>query len=321
MTCDERRQPAAMMLPLETHHVQTVRYAAQAQLPLPARKRLWQAIARAKIRAQARLLEERTGKDWGLSMMVDRVRSGDPENLEAQAARIYWPRLLGESFRRLPRSDRGSKRAHAVILSEAKNPGISESNKYRDPSSPPAPQDDTRLPSRQAVGDGLNALLNYGYAVLRATVARAICAAGLHPTFGLHHRNRYDAFCLADDLMEPFRPLVDGVVARLLNERGESVALDRESKRALIEPLLGPDRSGRGRFSYQGECRTLFDWLARMTFSLAAVVGGEAARIEIPELVLPENAGLKPGATRGEGRAANLKAHEDAVSGTVNDDA
>lgn len=229
VTCDEKRQPAAMMLPLSTHHLQTERYARQAGLSLPARKRLWRDVVRAKIKAQARLLTDQTGKDWGLGLMACRVRSGDAGNLEAQAARIYWPALLGESFR------------------------------------------------RSAEAEGANPLLNYGYAVLRATVARALCAAGLHPTFGLHHRNRYDTFCLADDLMEPFRPLVDRVVTALMSERGERVELDRDAKRALVEPLLG-------RFSSSGESRTLFDWVARTAFSLAAVIDGSAGRIEIPEL-------------------------------------
>jgi CRISP-associated protein Cas1 len=229
VTCDEKRQPAAMMLPLSTHHLQTERYAAQAQLSVPARKRLWQQIVRAKIAAQARLLAERTGKDWGLRMMAGRVRSGDGGNLEAHAARIYWPKLLGETFRRSPE------------------------------------------------GDGVNVVLNYGYAVLRATVARAICAAGLHPTFGLHHRNRYDTFCLADDLMEPFRPLVDNVAARLAPGREGPAILDRDIKRALLEPLLA-------RFSDGEQSRTLFDWTARTAFSLATVIDGSASKLEIPEL-------------------------------------
>jgi CRISP-associated protein Cas1 len=229
VTCDEKRQPAAMMLPLDTHHVQTVRYAAQAQLSLPARKRLWQQIVRAKIAAQARLLVERNANDGALGMVAGRVRSGDPGNMEAHAARIYWRGLMGESFRRSPE------------------------------------------------GEGLNSCLNYGYAVLRAAVARAICAAGLHPTFGLHHRNQYDAFCLADDLMEPFRPLVDRAAVRLGDERGPGVEFDRDAKRALLEPLLG-------RFAAGGESRSLFDWLGRCAFSLAAVVDGSAAKLEIPEL-------------------------------------
>src|SRR3546814_15578425 len=86
-----------------------------------------------------------------------RVKSGDPDNLEAQAARRYWPLLMGADFRR----DRHSP--------------------------------------------GANALLNYGYAVMRATVARAIVAAGLHPTIGIHHANRSNAIAHAGDLSDPFR--------------------------------------------------------------------------------------------------------------------
>ena len=65
---------------------------------------------------------------------------------------------------------------------------------------------------RDTEGPSINALLNYGYAILRATTARAICASGLHPALGVFHHNQYNAFCLADDLIEPFRPLVDSCV-------------------------------------------------------------------------------------------------------------
>lgn len=82
-----------------------------------------------------------------------------------------------------------------------------------------------------------NLLLNYGYAVLRAMTARACCAAGLHPTIGLHHHNQYDPFCLADDLMEPFRPAVDRIVYSL-NHANCPVELDRDQRRALIQGLL-----------------------------------------------------------------------------------
>lgn len=82
-----------------------------------------------------------------------------------------------------------------------------------------------------------NLLLNYGYAVLRAMTARACCAAGLHPTIGLHHRNQYDPFCLADDLMEPFRPVVDRIVYGL-NRANAPAELGREQRRALIQGLL-----------------------------------------------------------------------------------
>jgi CRISP-associated protein Cas1 len=229
IACNEKHLPAAMLLPLETHSTQAERFAKQAAAPLPVRKQIWKQIVQAKLRAQGRLLEERTGKDWGVIPMAARVRSGDPDNLEGRAARIYWKALFGEQdFRRDPE------------------------------------------------GEGLNPLLNYGYAVVRAIVARAICAAGLHPSLGVHHHNRYDAFCLADDLMEPFRPLVDRVVARLADTgrsgalQPGSISLDRDSKRAILEALLG-------RFTAEGESRTLFDWASRAASSLAAAIVEENA--------------------------------------------
>jgi len=88
----------------------------------------------------------------------------------------------------------------------------------------------------RAQGDN-NLLLNYGYAVLRAMTARACCAAGLHPTIGLHHHNQYDPFCLADDLMEPFRPAVDRIVYDL-NRTNCPVELGKDQRRALIQGLL-----------------------------------------------------------------------------------
>ncbi|HTZ75989.1 MAG TPA: type II CRISPR-associated endonuclease Cas1 [Candidatus Aquilonibacter sp.] len=232
VTCNEKHMPVAMLLPLAVHSLQTERLAAQAGAALPLKKRLWQEIVRAKIRAQGRLLEEKTGNDRGLGAMAVRVRSGDVGNLEAQAARIYWQNLIGgNGFRRDP--DAG----------------------------------------------GPNACLNYGYAVLRAIVARAICGAGLHPSLGVHHHNRYDTFCLADDLMEPFRPIVDREVARLTDLPGADFPLDRESKRALLKRLLG-------RFSNEEESRTLFDWIGRSASSLAGVIEGRCERLELPDVTI-----------------------------------
>ncbi|MGH9355207.1 MAG: type II CRISPR-associated endonuclease Cas1 [Terriglobia bacterium] len=229
VACDEKRRPAAIMLPLVAHSLQAERFALQAALSAPIRKRLWQQIVRAKLAGQARLLQERTGQDWGLPLLSTKVRSGDPQNLEAHAARIYWRALFGGDFRR----------------------------------------------DREA--DDLNQHLNYGYAVLRAIVARAVCAVGLHPSLGLHHHNRYDSFCLADDLMEPFRPLADRAAAALRERLGESAPFDRNAKREIIAALLT-------RFDHGGESRTLFDWIARMASSLAGVIDGKAARLEIAAL-------------------------------------
>jgi CRISPR-associated protein Cas1 len=101
-----------------------------------------------------------------LTAMASHVQSGDPNNVEAQAARIYWPTLFGNAFRR-------------------------------------------------GAGDTVNAALNYGYAVVRAFVARSQVAYGLIPAFGIHHNNQLNAFNLTDDLMEVFRPFVDVLVFEL----------------------------------------------------------------------------------------------------------
>lgn len=248
IACDSRHMPAAMLLPLATHSLQAERFAVQAGASLPVKKRLWQQVVRSKILAQAGLLEEVSGSDHGLRPLASAVRSGDPANVEARAARAYWGALFsGSGFR-------------------------------RDPD-----------------GDGLNAHLNYGYAVLRAVTARALCAAGLHPGLGIHHRNRYDAFPLADDLMEPFRPVVDRVVHRLSAAGAVSATLDTAAKRALLEPLLG-------RFAAGGESRTLFDWVGRAAFALAAAIESGEKRLDIP-LLLP-SAGVVEDAETGTLRDA-----------------
>lgn len=100
-------------------------------------------------------------QDYGLYAMANRVRSGDPDNLEAQAAQRYWPKLMGKTFRR---------------------------DRY---------------------GAFPNALLNFGYAIIRSSVARALCSSGLHPALGIFHHNRNNNFSLADDLIEVWRPFID----------------------------------------------------------------------------------------------------------------
>ncbi len=81
--------------------------------------------------------------------------------------------------------------------------------------------------------DGINSLLNYGYSIIRAAVARSICGAGLHPTLGLFHTNQYNALCLADDLMEPFRPWVDHAVYQMADTNSD-IVINQQSKRVLL---------------------------------------------------------------------------------------
>lgn len=188
LVTDRDHLPVGMMLPLDAHHIQTERHRAQVETSRPIQKRIWQAIVKAKILQQGAVLSHFTGNHGGLLPMARRVRSGDPENLEAQAAQRYWPRLFNKEFRR----DRGA--------------------------------------------EGINAVLNYGYAVIRAAVARAIVAAGLIPSLGVHHRHRGNPFCLADDLLEPYRPYVDWKVRKLAQE-SESSTLElsvRETRATLL---------------------------------------------------------------------------------------
>jgi len=130
---------------------------------------------------------------------------------------------------------------------------------------------------RRRDADDQNRLLNYGYAVLRAAVARALCAAGMHPSIGLHHHNQYNAFCLADDLLEPLRPLADRTVLGIVAQRGHDAPLDRETRAALLAMLSD-------RFAQDGEIRTLVDLLSRYASSLGHVYEGTARKLIIPEV-------------------------------------
>jgi len=89
--------------------------------------------------------------------------------------------------------------------------------------------------SRERDGEYPNNLLNFGYAVLRSIVARALVSSGLNPTLGIFHRNKYNAYCLADDIMEPYRPYVDYLVYRWHNDYPDQVELNREAKSYLLQ--------------------------------------------------------------------------------------
>ncbi|TAK53486.1 MAG: type II CRISPR-associated endonuclease Cas1 [Bacteroidetes bacterium] len=135
--------------------------------------------------------------------------------------------------------------------------------------------------TREREGVFPNVLLNYGYAVLRATVARGIVSAGLHPALGIHHRNRYNAFCLADDLMEPYRPFVDQIVQAMVEECGDIIDLVPETKRRLLS-VLGND------VIIEGERKPLQLGISRTCSSLVKCFGKETAKILYPGFYAPE---------------------------------
>lgn len=228
--CGANHMPVAWLWPMDGHHVQSLRMRQQLEAGAPLRKRLWQALVRAKIEQQRAVLERLGKPDGAFDLLARKVKSGDPENVEAQAARRYWPLLMGESFRR----DRGAS--------------------------------------------GANAMLNYGYTVLRAGVARAVTSAGLHPSIGLHHSNRANPMCLVDDLMEPFRPIVDYTVAQLTALGEEEVT--PETKSALAQVLAFDMATDQG-------TTPVSTCVERLVFSLAQSFETGKPTLNLPRTLLP----------------------------------
>lgn len=228
--CGPNHAPYAWLWPISGHHMQGARMRAQLAASKPLRKRLWQIVVRAKIEQQGAALEAMGRPGGAFRLLARKVGSGDPENVEAQAARRYWPLMFGESFR------------------------------------------------RERDAGGLNALLNYGYAVLRSCTARAVTGAGLHPSLAIHHRNRANDMALVDDLMEPFRPLVDLAVARLAGRNVSEVT--PEAKRTLANLAFADMRTSSG-------VTPLSTCLTRLAVSLAQAFENGEAKLELPLAPLP----------------------------------
>ena len=185
--CDKQRLPYSVLLPVsDGHSLHSKVLRHQMEITEPHRKRLWKQVVQFKITEQALTLHLLGKNDKPLARMIRQVKSGDPENHEAQAAQKYWKLLMGDDFRRDPQSG------------------------------------------------AMNAVLNYGYAIVRAMVARSIVGTGLHPALGLHHHNQYNGLCLADDIMEPFRPWVDHCVYRMLEEMDGVPEINKETKARLL---------------------------------------------------------------------------------------
>ena len=130
---------------------------------------------------------------------------------------------------------------------------------------------------RDREGFAPNNLLNYGYAILRATVARSLVASGMLPTFGIHHHNRYNAYCLADDMMEPYRPYVDQLVLRIINEDQIPDELTRVHKAKLLQiPVLDVTINNRR--------SPLMLATQQTAASLSKCFQGELRKLEFPEM-------------------------------------
>ena len=225
--CDGRHMPASMLMPLESNTVQSETYKFQIEASTPLKKRLWQQVVESKIKNQAAVLHAVGQDGFLLKPYYSNVKSGDSDNREGLAARLYWSALFGKGF------------------------------------------------VRDTEKEGINSFLNYGYAILRAGMARAIMGSGLYPAFALFHKNRYNAFPLADDLMEPYRPFVDEIVFSLIQEG--DLTLDTGAKQALARVMFRDTRIGE-------MTRPLEISLSLTSSSFAKCLRGESTKIVFPIL-------------------------------------
>jgi len=228
--CASNHNSVGMLLPIEGNFEQSHRIEAQIAASQPTNKRLWAAIVRSKLEQQAAALEAAGAPTAPLTALAAKVKSGDPENLEAQGARRYWTLLFGTEFRR-----------------------------------------DQNAP-------GTNALLNYGYTVLRAATARAVVAAGLHPSIGLHHSHDNNAMRLVDDVMEPFRPVIDLKVWQL--KRNNEDHVNPDTKRAMVRTLYDDMQSDAG-------ATPVMVCVQKLATSLAQVYVGQREKLDLPLPGLP----------------------------------
>lgn len=130
---------------------------------------------------------------------------------------------------------------------------------------------------RDREGTPPNNMLNYGYAILRAVVARSLVSSGLLPTLGIHHHNRYNAYCLADDIMEPYRPYVDRLVVNIMARYGHDMALTREIKMQLLSIPTIDVKIG-------GKRSPLMVGVSQTTASLYKCFSGKSRKISYPEM-------------------------------------
>ena len=232
VTLGSNWHPKTLTMPLDGHYQGAGILQDQIALSAPRTKRLWQQVVTEKISNQAKILKwhgDEANKARELDILAGRVRSGDPDNMEAQAARHYWPALMGPEFR------------------------------------------------RDTAGSDANGYLNYGYAILRAATARSIVSAGLTPALGIHHKNKHNGFALVDDLMEPYRPLVDHLVKKLRQENGELPPLGPEQKRTLAAVLQYDLPASRG-------MSPLVNCLHTLAQSYVACVQGNLTKLDFSNL-------------------------------------
>ncbi len=225
--CDGRSMPNSVLLSLNANTTQGEMLKYQVSSSESLKNRLWKQTVERKIRNQAALLDKFDKDGNLLRPFYSNVKSGDVDNREGAAARVYWHELFGRGF------------------------------------------------SRERQGDAPNNMLNYGYSILRSAVCRALLGSGINPSFGLFHKSKYNAFPLADDIMEPYRPFVDEIVYGVFSN-GET-ELTQEVKSYLVGVLSADTRFD--------DCRRPLEiGLSVTTASLGRCYKGEEKSIVYPKL-------------------------------------
>lgn len=227
----DNHQPNGVFTPFLSHSRATRMLRLQLAIDRPSAKRAWAEIVKVKIANQGICLRL-SGKAESdrLDSYARRVRSGDSENIEAQASAYYFPQLFGRGFDRSQES-------------------------------------------------WINAALDYGYSIMRGAIARALVAHGLMPSVGLFHRSEQNAFNLADDLIEPFRALVDLHVYKSIPAVADGGALFPSDKVALIALLNNDVLMPRGQMTVLSAVEQATEALVRL------YDGGTEDMLELPQLI------------------------------------
>jgi CRISPR-associated protein Cas1 len=235
--CNTNHLPNGMFLNLNSHHIQQEIFRNQIEASLPLKKQLWQQTIIEKITNQGILLEQITQKKNSFEFLASKVLSGDTTNMEGVAASQYWKTFFDSS------------------------------------ESQPEKQVNFK---RERFGDYPNNFLNYGYAILRAATARALSGSGMLNTLGIHHKSKYNAFALADDIMEPFRPLVDEKVYEIMQNFDEQ-ELNTKIKAELLQILTRT-------VYFKEEKSPLMVALQKTASSLQQCYTGDRKKLKYPKL-------------------------------------
>ena len=226
LVTDWRNVPICALQSWSNHTRVGARQRAQSKLSLPRSKHAWQQVVKAKIEGQANVQHSLGHITIArrLTELAKEVRSGDPQNLEGQAAKLHWKHFV-----------------HDVPFTRNADSA-----------------------------DPLNAMLNYGYSILRGFAIRSVLSAGLWPSLGIFHHGRANAFNLADDLIEPFRPVVDYAVT-LLPSGSDLTSQEVKRNLATITDLVFDDAG-----------TTTSTMMTRLARDFGRYVEGDISRLQVP---------------------------------------